>query len=297
MLPIFLAAALTLLFSWNNGSLYLGGLTASGVMRFRRATLLIASAMVLGVWAEGWKMSPALLTGGGYVPALATALIIFFASNLLNIPVSLSNIAVATLAGSSLALGLNINAWFLMEVALAWMLAPFAAMFLAWIIYIVFRALLSRVGLLVLDLVNRLSAYLISFYSAYALAANNIGFILNMAPGDGVGGLLLVSAAAAAGVLFFTRRASFMMGERLVVLSPQRVFTSVASASIVLWILTQFGIPGALTQTLLGGLAGSIASSPLAIINVKLVKRFVAAWILTTLLSVPAGYCLALLLR
>lgn len=296
MLSLLLASALTFLFSWNNGSLLLGGLTASGVIRFRLATLLLASAMVLGILAEGWKVSPESLTAPrGFSPALATALIIFAASNLLDIPVSLSNIAVGALVGSSLALGLGVNVWFLAGVAAAWLSAPFFAMLLAHVIYSASRLLLRRVGLLTLDLVNRLAAYLITFYSAYSLSANNVGFILNMASAAPPS-LAAVSAASALGVILFTRKSSFAMGERLLILSPQRVFTSLASASIILWFLTQVGVPGALTQTLLGGFLGSTASSPLAIINTRLVRRFVVGWVAAALLSVPAGYGFALLL-
>lgn len=295
-LPLAFAAILTLLFSWNNGSLYLGGLTASGITGYRRATLLISLAMVLGILAEGWKMNPESLMTGNYSPALATALIIFLTSNLLNIPASLSNVVVASLAGSSPILNQSLNTFFLVKVVLAWILSPFAAMLLYHLIYILSKSVLSRVGLLTIDLVNRLSAYLISFYSAYSLAANNVGFLLNMTGEAGIYSTLVISAAASSGVLFFTRKSAFVMGERLVVLSPQRFFTSLLSASIILWMLTQLGIPGSFTQTLLGGMVGAVASSPLAMINSKLVKRFIIAWIATTLISVPAGYLFTLLL-
>ncbi len=295
-LPLILAATLTLLFSWNNGSLYLGGLTASGITVYRKAAFLISIAMVLGVLAEGWKMNPGKLAAGNYFPALVTALTIFLVSNVLNVPTSLSNVVVASLVGSSLTLNHGLSILFLVKVILAWILSPFAAMFLYHLIYTLSKSILSRVGLLTIDLVNRLSAYLVSFYSAYSLAANNVGFLLNMTGEAGVYSTLIISAAAFSGVFFLTRRSAFVMGERLVVLSPQRFFTSLLSASIILWILTQLGIPGSFTQTFLGGMVGAVASSPLAMINSRLVKRFVIAWVATTLASVPAGYGLTLLL-
>ena len=294
-MPIAIVALLVLLFTWNNYSLFIGGLTASGSASYRLAVALVAAAMVFGVLTEGWKMMPTALSAGAYEPALITTIIVFGVSNVLNVPVSISNILVVGLSGSSMANGVGVNVGFLAAVILAWLLSPIAAMVLTWIIYKLVHAAVQRSGLLLLDLFNRSAAYVVTLYASYTLAANNIGFIVNMVPGNRSVAVLVVLLAAVAGMLM-TRRAYVAMGEGLVSLSPQRYFTSVFAASIVLWLLTQLGIPAALTQLLMGAFLGAIISSTLAIYNVRRFKLIVVSWIATAALSFPAGYFIALVM-
>lgn len=292
-----LVALLVFLFSWNNGSLYLGSLTASGLANFRRAAALISLAMITGILVEGWKMDPEMLAGKPtYLPALATILLIFMFSNLFDVPVSISNISVFSLVGASLALHLPLNLTHLTSIVSAWILSPLASMALTWIIYEAVKRVFAQLPLLTLTAAGKLTAYTITFYSAYTLSANNIGFLTGMVIGEARTLLPSLTISIILGIIFFSRKTAYMVGERLAILSPPRLFSGILSASIIVWTLTQLRIPGALTQTLLGGLIGAVTSSSTAILNTKLLKKFLIAWAATTLISTPISYILTKIL-
>jgi len=290
-----LVAMLVALFTWNNYGFFVGGLTSTGSASYRGAAALVIAAAISGVLSEGWKVSPAALSAGRYEPALAASAILLGASNALNVPASISNILVIGLVGSAAAHGEAIDLDFLATVILAWIISPLAAVALTSLVYTLVQRLVQRGGLLTLLLFNRLAAYLVTLYAAYTLAANNMGFMVNMAPGDRPLVLLATLTAAAAGIAM-TRRAYIAMGEGFASLSPQRYFTSVFAASLILWILTQMGIPAALTQLVIGAFLGSIMSSRLAILNVRRLKVMVFLWIVSAALSLPTSYFMALAL-
>ena len=262
----------------------------------RKAIAIIGSAIILGVVLEGWKVHPANMTVGGYMPALLTSLIIFLISNVFEIPISLTSIVVLSLTGSSLAWGLKVDWIYLRNVILAWIIARFLTLALALLIHRASSILFSKANLLTISLSNRLASYLISVYAAYSLGTNTVGFIFNMAGGARLLNVALALAAVFLGV-FFSGRAIYKMGEKFLVLSPQRFFSSLTSASIVLWILTQLGLPGILTYNLIGAFIAMAWFSPLTLINVRQIRWYFLAWITTSIVSVPAGYLIGVVVR
>jgi phosphate/sulfate permease len=110
-----------------------------------------------------------------------------------------------------------------------------------------------------------LEGYLTTFYGAYTISANNLGFILSTVAED----VRLTYPIAFMGILIgasvFSEKISYVIGERLAILSPLKLSSSLLSSSILSWMLTQIGIPAALTQIMLGGLVGAALSSPISI--------------------------------
>lgn len=99
------------------------------------------------------------------------------------------------------------------------------------------------------------------------------------------------------GASVFSEKISYVIGERLAILSPLKLSSSLLSSSILLWILTQIGIPAALTQIMIGGLIGAALSSPISIINVRLLKKLIGSWIATFLLGILFSYMLGIILK
>jgi len=99
------------------------------------------------------------------------------------------------------------------------------------------------------------------------------------------------------GAFFFSEKISYIIGERLAILSPVKLSSSLLSSSILLWILTQISIPAALTQIMLGGLIGAAFSSPISIINVRLLGKLLGSWIASFLLGILFSYMLGVMLK
>ena len=291
-------------FGWNNGSVAVGALTGPRLLPRSRAVLLVALGLVSGALAEGWKMNPTLLgatesKATASLATLLTTLILLTASNITLVPISLSNITVGAYVGILTGLGDNVNLLNLILTIAAWLTGPFITFALTLLIYKIVRRYVFHLSLPSLDLFNRLAVYVIVFAITYSLAANNIGFILGFAyqviPAQPI---FTVAAAlsAVAGVFLMLGGIEASMAEKLVVLSPQKMLTSLFSASIVMWFFTQFSIPGSLTQNLLGGIIGAAASTRIRIINLKAVGKITVSWIITGFVSVAIGYLLAIVI-
>ena len=302
MLSLFLAYALcfllSLLFSWNNSSLFISGLVTSNITRFRYSVIFTATSMFAGLIIEGWKMNPyRLITFDSFMIPIVAIPVTLSLCSVLAVPVSISSISVASLIGASLSLNIPISQFFLSITFLAWLLTPLAAMYLTQAMYLAMVKLFSFIKINSVYFFTRLTIYLTTFYGAYTISANNLGFILSMVAED----YRLTYPIAFLGILIgasiFSEKIFYVIGERLAILSPLKLSSSLLSSSILLWILTQIGIPAALTQIMLGGLIGAALSSPISIINVRLLKKLIGSWIATFLLGILLSYMLGILLK
>jgi len=302
---LILSLMVVFVFGWNNGAVAVGALTGPRLLTRGRAAILVALGLLSGVLAEGWKMNSTTLgTAGeeGNAAALATlltTLILLTSSNLTLIPVSLSNITVGAYVGALINRGGSVNTHHLALTIAAWVVGPLLTFCLALLIYRIVRSYVARLNLASLDLFNRLAVYCIVFAVTYSLAANNIGFILSFTnqvtytPPPFVVG---AASSAVAGVLMMWRGMEASMAEKLVVLSPPKTLTGLFSASLVVWLLTQFSIPSSLTQNMLGGVVGAATTTRVRMINLRNAGRIVALWSLTSLVSVAVGFTTASLI-
>ncbi len=301
---VLVSIALALVFGWNNSSIAVGALTGVRLLTYRRASLLVASAMLLGVVAEGWKMKPSLLLSGApsgeaAATALAVSTALMLGANIAAIPVSLSNIATAAYVGAAYSAGQQISIDFLTRVIVAWVAAPLIVLAATSLLYGAVRRLARNVSLATMDAFNRLSVYAVVFYVSYALAANNVSFILALAREAGAySGLLPLALALACslGVMLVGRGIMGVMAESLVILSPQKLLTGLFTAATMLWLFTQLSIPVALTQNMLGGFLGAALTTRIALVKAATLRKLIASWTLTTLAGLALAYAYALLL-
>ncbi|MCL7391229.1 MAG: hypothetical protein LZ172_05470 [Thaumarchaeota archaeon] len=254
--------------------------------------------MLAGLMLEGWKMNPyKLITFDSLIIPVVAILVTLSICSVLAIPVSISNISVASLIGASLSLNTQINQSFLSITFLAWLLTPLIAVYLTQAIYLVLVKLFSMIRINSLYLFTRLTIYLATFYGAYTISANNLGFMLLMLAENSISMYPIVFLGVFMGAFFFSEKISYIIGERLAILSPVKLSSSLLSSSILLWILTQISIPAALTQIMLGGLIGAAFSSPISIINVRLLGKLLGSWIASFLLGILFSYMLGVMLK
>ncbi|MEM1584453.1 MAG: inorganic phosphate transporter [Nitrososphaerota archaeon] len=288
----------SILFSWNNSSLFVSGMTSSGAAKFRYSVIFTVLSMFLGLMLEGWKMNPSkLIIFNSFEIPLIAILVVLLICSVLAIPVSISNIAVASLIGSSLALNIQVNQIFLTITVLSWILAPLATMYLSKLIYLLLMKLSRCIRMGELYFYTRLIIYSTSFYGAYTISANNLGFILSMLSGYSISLYPIVYIGILIGASIFSEKISYVIGDRLAILSPLKLSSSLLSSSLLLWILTQVGIPAALTQIMIGGLVGAALSSSTHIINVGLFKKLILSWVASFLLGVVFSYILVIILK
>jgi phosphate/sulfate permease len=302
-LLIGLAAGLSFVFGWNNSSLLIGNVRGAGFLSHRTIILIAAAGLFLGAELEGPKMIGSLggsLAPSATVPALeatiAVSLLLTLLLTVVKLPVSFSMVMVGAFIGSSLASAVGVNASRAGEVVAYWFAAPLAAAILTYLIYRGVRRLVSNFGLLTVDRLNRAGGLVSALAVSYSLGANNIGMFYG-STGEISGGLnqagvfSLLALAAVLGVVVLGRDSlGGTVGDRMLALSPQGVFSSFVASSIVVWAGTQLAVPVSITQCLIGGMLGAALSRNIAVVNTKLVEETLSLWVLAPIAALVVAY-------
>ncbi len=134
---------------------------------------------------------------------------------------------------------------------------------------------------------------------SYTLGANNIGMIFGSTQSGVQGGLsavevlLLLTVVAVVGLVTLGRGGvSSTVGDRMLVQSPQGVFSAFLASSAIVWFGTQLAIPVSISQCLLGGMIGAAYTKSVTVLNGKIVRETLAVWVVAPVVSFVLGFVL-----
>ena len=304
-----LAAAVSFVFGWNNSSLLIRNVRGSGSLSHRAIIILAVAGLFLGAVVEGPKMTGSL--AGSIAPSasepalLATVtvtLAMTFVMTLLDLPISFSMVMVGAFIGATLASAVALNGAGVEEVISFWFVAPLATALLTYAIYGIARRLFSSFSLLTVDSFNKAGAVFSALAVSYTLGANNIGMFYGSAGGtssqlEQTEVFSLLALVAVLGVVMLGRNSlGGTVGDRMLALSPQGVFSAFAASSLVVWLGTQLVLPVSITQCLIGGMLGAAFSRHVAIVNLKLVRETLSLWVTAPLVAVVLAFLLTIAL-
>ncbi len=308
-LLIGLAAALTFVFGWNNSSLLIGNVRGAGSLSYRTIVIVAVVGLFLGALVEGPKMSESL--GGSIAPSasattleatIAVSLLLTLAMTLLDLPVSFSMVMVGAFVGATLASDVALNGRRVGEVVAFWFLAPLGTALLTYALYGAARRLFSNLPLLTVDSLNRAGAVGSALAVSYTLGGNNIGMFYGSTGGassqvEEAEVFAILALVAVLGVALLGRNSlGGTVGDRMLALSPQGVFSAFAASAFVVWVGTQLAYPVSITQCLIGGMLGAAFSRHITIVNMKLVKETLSLWVAAPLVTMVLAFLLTLAL-
>jgi len=301
-----LAATLAFLFGWNNSSFLIGNIRGSGTLSYRVAVVVSIIGLFLGVLLEGSKMATSLAgslapstTGTVLLVTLLVSVTFTLALTLLSLPVSFSVVMVGAFLGATLSSHIQVDLIRSEEVIAFWFLAPVATAVLTFAIYSSVTRLVTRFSILTVDSLNRTGTVVSALLVSYTLGGNNIGMIFGSAQTEvlkgtsDVGILFLLAIVAAIGLVALGRGGVIgTIGDKVLSLSPQGVFSAFLASSAVVWIGTQRALPISISQCLLGGMLGAAYTRSMTVLNRRLVLETVSLWVVVPLLSFGLGYLL-----
>jgi phosphate/sulfate permease len=306
LLLVLLAGALAFIFGWNNSSLLIGNIRASGSFGVKAAVIVSVAGLLVGAVIEGPKMLKSLNGSVAYSSpeiglAITLGLSIAFTVGLtfLKLPAAFSGIMVGSFLGAAVTLHLAVNEGQILLIVSFWFIAPLIAGIIAFVLRRATSTMLSGVSLVSVDSFNRVAILGASLAIAFVLGANNVGLIAGTAVGGGASGegaLVAVGMAVIAALgaaLLGKGHVSDTIGDKMLSLSPQGVFAVFAGATIAVIIGTQLRVPMSIGQTILGGMFGSAYSQRTTVINRRVASVTLGMWIVTPLLAFAAGYLLA----
>ena len=293
--PLLLAVAtfLILLVSGNNAQACVGNLIGARVVQTRTALLIEVVGVSLGLLFQGTSMEAAAthlargLSSEMVLVVLAIALALFVVAHFVRLPLSLTHILPALLAGVSLAF----TSYFFLMI-FAWMAAPVAALVATPLVARL--AAKARAG----DFWAKIEAYkvlliLVSFLFAFTLGANTIGLVVAV---EGFGGLAvpLAIVGVVVGTFFLSAGEIRRVTSDMFDLGYSNAMSSMLTSAILVEASTLAGIPMANTMVQNTAVFGAGLSYKTRFFSAKPFFLVALSWIVFPAAGITAGILISL---
>ena len=294
LLLLVVATLLVLLVSGNNAQASIGNLVGARVVRTRTALLIEVAGVSLGLLFQGTSMATAAghlakgLSSQTVLIVLTITLALFVVAHFARLPLSLTHILPALLAGVALAF----TSYFFFMV-LAWMAAPAAALIATPVI----ARLASRSGNN--DFWTKIEVYktlliLVSFCFAFTLGANTLGLIVAV---EGFGGFAvpLAIVGAVVGTFFLSAGEIRRVSTDMFDLGYSNAMSSMLTSAILVEASTLAGIPMANTMVQNTAVFGAGLSYKTRFFSAKPFFLVALSWIAFPAAGIAAGVLIALI--
>ena len=313
-IAIVLSTFLALNIGANNSAASMATAYGAGARSKREAVVLIAIFALLGAFLAGAPVVKTL--GNGLVPQsvlsshLGLVLIIlliaiFFISwaNIVRVPVATTHAIVCAVAGVGLyASSLNGRKFF--EIVTWWVVTPFAAWFLNYLIgrYLYFRTLRLLTNRFseesirrILTLLLTLSGCYVAFSAGANNAANSVGPLVGMGLLSPSVGAVLAGLGMGVGAILLGGRVLETVGKEITEICVLRAISVEFTAATLILIASIFGIPVSLAEIVTSGIIGfSCANQGFSITaQNKHVLRIAFFWFVVPFFAVAISYGLS----
>ncbi len=303
-------AANSMATSYGSGALTLKQVIAIGVMlEFMGASLF--GQRVTYTIAKGIVpielIDPNLIVVGALASLLSAGFWITIATYY-RLPISTSHSIVGAVLGFGIAavyqgyLSISDIRWDVMvRIVLSWIISPLFGGFLAFVIFTLIKLVLfEKFDVMSVEKVFRFLQIGTACYVAFAHGSNDVANAVGpLAAALGCIGkeapiwiLLLGGLGISIGFATWGYRVIEMVGRRITELTPTRGFSAEFSTATTVLMASYLGMPISTTHTLVGSVIGVGLAGGLASINLNIIKRILASWLLT--LPISAALSIAL---
>ncbi len=290
----------------NDAANVFGTAVASRIIALRRATMLCATAVIIGAALEGGAGIETLSGLTSYTQR--TLLIVTFAAaitvtlmTILSLPISTSQAVVGAIAGIGLATD-QMNWDGLAKVVTCWVGTPIGAMVIAMILHTLLGWALRHVPMSILmrDKILWTGLIVVGVYGSYALGANNVANVTGIFSGqfEGLSNRDLAIAGGAAiglGVMTFSRRVMISVGSGVMRLDAFTALVAVSSMAITVHIFAWVGVPVSTSQAIVGALIGMGAIRGVQVLHFRVLRNIAVGWMLTPAIALilsAAGFAI-----
>ena len=289
---------LVALVSGNNLSACSGAIISGGVVDKKTGISITILGYITGLLLQGGLLKAGL---SALMPvqsevliviALVIALVIFIISHLMRVPQSLSMIFAMALVGIGLAYGKPPNLGFVSNMIGFWILSSLLVGILVLIAMRSLRDALSKSNIWNTVRNMKLILIVLSFFTAFVLGANTMGFLFASVSGlvNATYALAITLAAIFLGSVLLSKGELSMIGSEILPLRYLNALVAQATSVIVVEIATLFSIPASNTQAFTASLYGAGLSYRTRLIRKKPMFIIVLTWISTALASLLLGY-------
>lgn len=299
----------------NDAANAMGAPVGGGVLRYRKAIIILIIFVILGAVLEGGAVMKTVgediivPTNGGANPLAQVPIIAIFTllaaglwvtiATIFGFPVSTSQSIMGAVMGSGLLIsffgpinGVTAGVEFgkFGKIALSWILSPLGAVLLAGILYKIFSYSLSWIKNIVT--INRVFGFFsiaAGCFTAYTLGTNDVsagvGVLTVVLGGDSIWSPRIVAlfggVALIVGAITYSRRVMQTVGFGITRLDSIMASSAQIGAAVTVWSFNQFGIPVSTSQAIVGGIIGVGLIKGLATVSSGKIGRIALTWVIT----------------
>ena len=306
----------------NNIINVFGTAVSSRMISFKKAAFVSGLFVILGAVLQGSGTTKTLselgsvdAIGGAFTIAICSALVILIMTRY-SFPVSTGQAIVGAIIGWCYFTSSQINYHVLGEMAGAWIFSPILGALFSAGLYILLRKYIrtSKLHLIKMETVIRLSLLIVGGFGAYSLGANNIanvmGIFVNLFSFSITIGtivihstqlfLLLGGIAIALGIATYSKKVIAKIDTGILSMAPETAIVVVLAQALVLFIFSStvlsgffvtIGLPAipivpvSSTQIAIGSVFGVGIVKGMQEIKTKMIRNIIFGWILTPVLS------------
>ena len=297
LIVIALTFILVSLVAGNNLSSCTGAIISGKIVTKKSGVAIAVMGYIAGLVLEGGILKngvSALLPVNSTLfitIALSVSIIIFLYAHIKKIPNSLSFTFASVILGISAAAGLSTNFAFVITMVAFWVLTPIVSILLTLSMMKGSRTIIDKKN--VWGTINKIkiSLVVVSFFTAFTLGANTIGFIYSAIPADN-DNLAVVIVALIFGSIALSGGELNKIGNEIIPFRYLNSITSQLSSAIIVEFATLFGIPMSNTQAFTMSIYGAGLSYKNRLLIKKPVFDIIRAWIYMIIVSFVAAFAL-----
>ena len=315
-----------LLLGWSLGANNIinvfGTAVRSRMISFKKAAIVSGLFVILGAVLQGSGTTKTLselgsvdAIGGAFTIAICSALVILIMTRY-SFPVSTGQAIVGAITGWCYFTSSQINYHILGEMAGAWIFSPVLGALFSAGLYILLRKYIrtSKLHLIKMETVIRLSLLIVGGFGAYSLGANNIanvmGIFVNLFSFSITIGTIVIHStqlfllvggiAIALGIATYSKKVIEKIDGRILSMAPETAIVVVLAQALVLFIFSSTALSGLFvtiglpaipivpvssTQIAIGSVFGVGIVKGMQEIKTKMIRNIIFGWILTPVLS------------
>lgn len=297
LLILALTFLLISLVAGNNLSSCTGAIISGKIVTRRSGIIIAILGYIFGLVLEGGILKngvSALLPVNSTLfitIALFVSIIIFIYAHFKKIPNSLSFTFASVILGISSAAGLSVNFAFVTAMVLFWLLTPIVSIVLTLAMMKGSRRIIDKKN--IWETINKIKVLLVvvSFFTAFTLGANTIGFVYSAIPPDN-SNFLIVVVALIFGSIALSGRELNKIGNEIIPFRYLNSITSQLGSAIIVEIATLFGIPMSNTQAFTMSIYGAGLSYKNRLMIKKPAIDIVKAWSYMIIVSFIMAFAL-----
>ncbi len=329
LLLLFISSGLFLGWSLgaNDAANIFGTAVGSRMVKFSKAALIASIFVIIGAVLQGSGTTDTLsqlgsvdALGGAFTVALCSAIVVALMTRF-KLPVSTGQAIVGAIMGWCYFTSNPVDYSVLSVIVSSWVAGPVLGAIFSALLYLLLRRYIknTKIHLLKLDSIIRMSLIVVGAFGAYSLGANNIAnvmgvFVNTVSFSINIGTLTVSSAtilfflgglAIAAGIITYSKKVMETIGTGLLAMTPESAIVVVLAQSLVLFIFSSTSlsnffvsiglphipmVPVSSTQVVVGAVLGIGFVKGVQEIKFKMLGSIIVGWILTPILSGVAAF-------